>query len=45
MAEAAGEADGAESLGEEEEEETGSLFALLYGSVEDKYKFNIFCNY
>ncbi len=40
MAEAAGEADGAESLGEEEDED-GSLFAVLFGSLEDRYKNNI----
>ncbi len=40
MAEAAGEAVGAEGLGEDEEDEAGSLFALLFGSVEDRYKFN-----
>jgi hypothetical protein len=36
MAEAAGEAVGAESLGEEEEDEAGGLFALLFGSLEDR---------
>jgi hypothetical protein len=40
MAKAAGEAVGAESL-EEEEDDAGSLFALLFGSVEDRYTYNI----
>jgi hypothetical protein len=44
MAVAAGEAVGAESLGEDEDD-AGSLFALLFGSVEDRYKFTIFCKY
>ncbi len=35
MAEAAGEAVGSESLGEEEED-AGNLFTFLFGSVEDR---------
>ena len=41
MAEAAGEAVGAENP-REEEDEAGSLFSLLFGSLEDRYTSLIF---